>query len=222
LGSLVLAASALFLISLAGAPGASAATQGGEAPLLDLSGEWYVLVHYRDTREGLGEAERFRDFAWSIEQRDAELLWRVYPFVAFGDELEEIRKAHMRAEERWEPDPATLARLREELPVSPRAATRERLVGSREAGFRSPASPAPAANTVTFVRDWSVRFEPRAVRVEIHDALGGSLALEEMRETTLFEIQEKIGPGELRGVYREGTLRGTFLMLRARARRVVD
>jgi hypothetical protein len=195
----------------------------GAPPLLDLSGEWYVIVHYRDGRGPEAEGVHFRDFAWSIEQGERELLVRSYPYVVFDDELEEVRKAYMRAAESWDPDPATLARLRRELTVSPRAATRERLVGSREAGFRSPPSTAGAgANTLTFTRDWSVSFDPGRVRVQIDDALGGSAGLEEMRETALYEIRDRIDPGELRGVYREGALEGTFRMLRSRERRVVD
>lgn len=191
-------------------------------PVLDLSGDWYVLTYYRDLRDEDTLTERFKDFAWSIEQRDDEMRWRVYPYVVFGDALEEVRKAHMRAAERWEPDLGTLAGLRQELRVSPRAAQSERLVGSRAEGFRSLETGASGPNTLTFARDWSVRFEPGVVRVEIQDRLGGHLGFDDMSETTRYEIQEQVGPGELRGAYREGAVQGTFRMLRARARRVVD
>ncbi len=193
-----------------------------EPPLLDLSGEWYVLLHYRDGNSPDPDGVRFRDFGWSIQQGEGEIVFRTYPYVVFEEELEQLRKGYMRAAERWDPDPATMARLREELPVSPRAATSERLLGSRAVGFRSPSSGPGGVNTLTFTRDWRVRFEPGVVRVEIEDALGGHQGFEEMHETTVYEIQERTGPGELRGVYREGKREGTFRMLRARARRLVD
>ena len=189
---------------------------------LDLSGAWYVLIHYRDDRSQDASIARFKDFAWSIRQAPTQLVWESYPFVLFDDDTELLRRHAMTEHLAWEPNKKLRARIRESIQVSPRGMTKKRLRGSFEQGFKSEApSGAGGLNTLTFSRHWNVSFEKPRVRIEIVDSLSGTQGLEGMEESTVFEINERVGSDELRGRWREAHKQGSFRMLRARERRVV-
>ena len=64
---------------------------------LDLTGEWYVLVHYKDARSEDKSITDFKDFGWSIEQSADKLSVEEYPYVLFDEGTEEVRRVAMRA-----------------------------------------------------------------------------------------------------------------------------
>ncbi|MFQ5513885.1 MAG: hypothetical protein ACE5FG_05555 [Myxococcota bacterium] len=213
------------LLLLAG--GSSAAAEVGTKSDLtgvDLSGAWYVLIHYRDDRSTDPSVRKFKDFGWAVEQSEGRIVWRRYPYVVFDDETEEVRRHAMMEHLYWEPDAQRLAELRERLRVSPRAATRKVLLGSVSEGFRSQSAPGPGgANVLTFSRSWELQFEPARIRLTIVDSLSGGGGLEGMEEATVFDIVERVGGGELRGIWREGeNLKGSFRMLRAEKLQLLD
>ena len=188
---------------------------------IDLSGEWYVLLHYSDSRSRDAGLTKFKDFAWSIEQGEAKIAWKTNPYVIFDEGTEVTRRHKMRAHEPWQPEGMVLGLLRDHMDVSSRAETSKRLRGTSEQGFRSlPAIGGGGARTLTFSRDWTVTFAQDRVAIRVVDSLGGSDLLGEMEEATLYEITE-VSPGELHGSYAEGMKSGTLRMIRSKERRVV-
>ena len=202
-----------------------AATEASEAELdfrkLDLSGEWYVLIHYKDQRSEDESITKFKDFAWSIRQTPELLDWESYPYVLFSDELELIRRHAMIEHLPWEPDATVWTQIRETLDVSARAMTKKRLRGSVPEGFKSKPPRAGGLGTLTFSRDWDASFSEAEIRIQVIDSLSGTQGLAGMEEATVFEIREQVAPDELGGRWQEGSRRGTFRMVRARQRRVV-
>ncbi len=188
---------------------------------LDLSGEWYVLIHYKDERSEDKSVIKFKDFAWSIHQTPRRLVWERYPYVLFDEELELVRRHAMNEHLPWEPDERIWKGIREAIEVSSRAMSKKRLEGSVEEGFSSRPPRAGGMGTLTFSRNWEVTFAASSVRIEIVDSLSGSHGLAGLEERPTFEILEPLAPGELRGRWSEGSRRGSFRMLRARKRRVV-
>ncbi len=202
-----------------------AASEANEAEIdfkkLDLSGEWYVLIHYKDQRSEDESITKFKDFAWSIRQTPGLRDWESYPYVLFSDELELIRRHAMIEHLPWEPDETAWKQIRDTLEVSARAMTKKRLRGSVPEGFKSKPPGAGGVGTLTFSRDWDVRFSEAEIRIQVIDSLSGTQGLAGMEEATVFEIREQVAPDELRGRWQEGSRRGTFRMVRARQRRVV-
>jgi hypothetical protein len=202
--------------------GAQDAAPGASLTEADLSGNWYVLVHYKDARSEDKSITKFKDFAWSVEQTANTLTWENYPYVVFSDAVELLRRHAMREHEPWEPDESTWELVKTSLDVSSRAQTRKRLKGSVEKGFKSlPPLGTGGFNTMTFTRNWVVDFKPQAINITIIDSLGSTGALEGMEDSILYEITERVGPGEFRGTYAETNKSGTFRMVRSAERKVV-
>ena len=111
-----------------------AASEANEAELdfkqLDLSGEWYVLIHYKDQRSEHKSITKFKDFAWSIRQTPGLLVWESYPYVLFSDELELIRRHAMLEHLPWEPDETLWQQITGEGIVGELAGTQLQLLGS--------------------------------------------------------------------------------------------
>lgn len=188
---------------------------------LDLSGDWYVLVHYKDDRSQDKSITKFKDFAWSIEQGERKIRWQAFPYVMFGEELEIIRRHAMMEHLPWEPSDSIWKRIRDEIKVSSRAATQKTLRGALDSGFSSAAPSGRAGlGTLTFSRDWTLTFAPDRVTITVTDSLSGSSGLEGMKEATVYEILERVGADELRGSFEEATRHGSFRMVRARGRRM--
>ncbi len=215
---ILLVAPALAL--LATGPQGVAPAQGLQS--LDLSGEWYVLLHYKDSKSADPSITKFKDLSWSIRQDEQQIVWKENPYVIFDEGTEVERRYKMRAHEPWQPEGLVLGLLRKHVDVSERAERSKRLRGSVDEGFRSlPPISTGAANTLSFTRDWKLDFGEDKVRIVIVDSLGGSELLGEMEEATVFEITERGPDDELLGTYSEGTKSGTLRMIRSNERRVV-
>jgi hypothetical protein len=195
---------------------------GDDLSEADLSGAWYVMVRYKDSRSEDKTIEKFKDFAWSIEQTENTLTWEHYPYVVFGEEAEQFRRHAMMNHEHWEPDESQWEMLKTSLPVSSRAMQRKRMKGNLEEGFKSlPPLSTGGFNTMTFTREWHVKHGPEKVQITIIDSLTGTGGLEGMDEAIHYEITERAGDRELRGTYREAAKSGTFRMVKSREHQVV-
>ncbi len=189
---------------------------------LDLSGEWYVLLHYKDDRSEDESIVKFKDFAWSVQQSDKKIVWGAYPYVLFHDALELVRREAMTSHRAWEPSPGVWERIRGRIGVSSRASTKKTLRGSRAHGFESlPPMQGGSASTITFSRDWKVRFAPDRVRIQITDSLSGAVGLGGMEDSIVYEITERVADDELHGSYEESHKQGTLRMVRSEKREVV-
>jgi hypothetical protein len=190
---------------------------------LDLSGEWYVLLHYKDAKSEDKSITKFKDFAWSIRQSPTGLEIDEYPYVLFDEGTEEIRVAAMRGHKAWQPEGLVLDALLQHVDVSTRAMRSKVLVGSVESGMKSDApSETGGGGTMSFVRNWDVTWAPAVVTVRIVDSLsGGSAMLGGMEEASVFEIKERPSAGELRGTWSEGEKAGSLRMIRSKERRVL-
>jgi hypothetical protein len=198
------------------------AENGDDLTRIDLSGDWYVLIHYKDKRSKDKSITKFKDFAWSVKQSEGRIEWKRYPYVLFSEGVEVVRRHAMTEHLPWEPDELTWQSIKKSVGVSSRAMGKKRLVGSVAEGFKSRSSAGGAgANVMTFSRDWDVTFEPARIQIRIIDSLSGGAGLAGMDETTVFEIDHALAPGELRGKWREGTRNGTFRMVRARGLKVL-
>jgi hypothetical protein len=190
---------------------------------LDLNGEWYVLIHYKDASSEDKSITKFKDFAWSIRQQPASLELDEYPYVLFDEGSEEIRRADMRGHKPWQPEGLVLDALREHVDVSTRAMRSKKLDGSTKTGMKSlPPAGSSGGATMNFVRNWDMTWSPTLVRISIVDSLsGGSAILGGMEEASVFEIKERPSADELRGSWSEDDKSGSLRMIRAKERRVL-
>jgi hypothetical protein len=189
---------------------------------LDLTGEWYVLIHYKDSRSEDKSLTNFKDFGWSMHQEPSRLVVEEFPYVLFDEGSEEVRRAAMRGHTPWQPEGRVLDELHEHLDVSSRAARKKQLSGDFAAGMKSEGSGGAKAGTMDFSRNWTVTWAPAKVNIKIVDSLGGGNAmLGEMEEAAVFEITAQPSPGELTGTWSEGEKSGSLRLIRAKERRVV-
>jgi len=212
LNSIAVVAAVLVLVS----PGALRAEEF-DFRTLDLAGAWYVRIDYRDARSEDESVHKFKDWGWQIESTDKGLSVDEFPYVLFDDTVEAVRKQAMREHTGWAPEGRVLERLREGMRVSSRAATRKRLRGSVEEGFRTPsAAGGGGAMTLTFTRDWQLTFREGGLRIEIVDSLSGdSDLLGDTEEKIVFDIDQRVSEDELRGKYKEGPKAGTVTLVRS-------
>jgi len=212
--------SSVLVVAMLCLPGSQVAAE--DLSKLDLSGEWYVLLHYKDDRSADPSIVKFKDFAWSVKQSDKKIVWAVYPYVLFHEDLELVRRESMTSHRAWEPSPGVWGRIRERIGVSSRASTKKTLRGSRADGFESlPPMQGGSAGTITFSRDWKVTFAPESLRIQITDSLSGGGGLGGMEDSIVYEITERVADDELRGSYQEAHKSGSLRMVRSEKREVV-
>jgi hypothetical protein len=200
----------------------SASADAADLSKLDLSGEWYVLIHYKDASSEDKSITKFKDFAWSIRQSPTGLEIDEYPYVIFDEGTEEIRKGAMRGHKPWQPEGIVLDAVREHVDVSTRAMRQKQLSGSTASGMKSSEAAASGGTTMNFSRNWDIAWAPASVTIKIVDSLsGGSAMLGEMEEAAVFTIKEQPSAEELRGTWTEGDRSGSLRMIRAKERRVL-
>lgn len=190
---------------------------------LDLTGEWYVLIHYKDSRSEDKSLTNFKDFGWSIQQEPTKLSVEEFPYVLFDEGTEEVRRSAMRGHTPWQPEGVVLEHLREHVDVSSRAARKKQLAGDFASGMKSGADTAGVkTGNMSFTRNWDVTWSPASVRIKIVDSLGGGGAmLGDMEEASLYEVTGRPSADELTGTWSEGEKSGSLRLIRAKERRVV-
>ncbi len=207
---------ALSLGSLASPAGA------GDLSQVDLSGAWYALIHYKDSKSEDKSLEKFKDFAWLVEQGESKIKVEEFPYVIFDEGSEELRRFAMRAHKPWAPEGPVLSTLRKNVDVSSRAMRKKTLEGSTGDGFKSKAPMATGAMTMSFSRNWSIDFGSGKIRIKIIDSLSaGSDMLGDIEEAIVYEITEQTADGDLVGTYAESTKSGKRRLLRSGERRVI-
>jgi len=203
----------LFALWFAAAPAASA---------VDLTGTWYVLVHYKDDASGKPDALRWEDRIWTFEHRGDELVWKEYPIVVFQDDdgrFERSRTGYSRVVGAWEPNATQRAQIESGLEVNTRGSKEKVLRGSDAAGWKSVGSAQPKnANVITYTETWGLG-NAAGKPVFLRNESLGSAAMESLEGGTRYETQSVAeGGSELAGSFeRDGSRHGTFRMVRAGA-----
>lgn len=187
---------------------------------LDLTGHWYILVHYKDDRSEDKSITKFRDTVWSIKQDDRKVKIVSYPYVFFSEADELVRRNNMMNHIAWIPDDRIWGEIREFVRVSDRGAKVKTLRGSRAKSFESnPQSGGFGLNTLTFSQNWKLSFAPDVIRMEITDSLSGSGGLAAIDETIVYQFIERVAADEFRGKYDDATRHGKLWMVRSKQRR---
>ena len=192
------------------------------ASAADLTGTWYVLVHYKDDASGKPDAMRWEDRIWIFERSGDELTWKEYPIVVFADDegrFERSKRGYSRVIGAWEPNPGQRAQIASGLEVNTRGSKTKSLRGSDAAGWKSVGSAQPvSANVITYVEIWGLR-DAGGKPVFLRNESLGSAAMESLEGGTRYETQSASDDGsELRGSFeRDGARHGTFRMIRAGA-----
>jgi hypothetical protein len=190
------------------------------AESVDLTGTWYVLVHYKDDTSGKPDAMRWEDHVWVFSRSGDKLEWKDYPIVVFQDDegrFERTSRHFSRVIAAWEPNPGQLAQIHAGLEINERGSKKKTLAGSDAAGWKSLASAqAQGANYVTYTETWGVK-DAAGKPVFLRNESLGSSDMGSMEGGTVFKT-ESVSADELRGSFeRDGTRHGTFRMLRAGA-----
>jgi hypothetical protein len=189
---------------------------------LDLSGEWYMLVHYKDGSSEDKSITNWKDYGWSIQQDAKGLTVEEFPYVFFDEGTEEVRRAAMRGHNPWQPEGPILDGLREHLDVASRASRKKSLSGDFASGMKSEAGGAAKSGTMGYTHNWQITWAPASVQIKVTDSLGGgSPMLGDMEEASIYTIQARPSPDELTGTWTEGDKSGTLRMIRSKERRVV-
>ncbi len=187
---------------------------------LDLTGHWYLLVHYKDDRSQDKSITKFKDTVWSILQDNTKIKITSYPYVFFSEADELVRRHNMMNHIAWKPDDRIWGEIRESVRVSDRGAKVKTLKGSRADGFESnPSSGGFGMNTLTFSQNWKIAFAPEEIRIEIIDSLSGSGGLAGMDEAVVYRVTELVSETELRGRYDDATRHGELWMVRSNERK---
>jgi hypothetical protein len=187
------------------------------AQAVDLSGNWYVLVHYKDEVSGKPDAMRWEDRIWIFQKSGESLEWKEYPIVVFDDDegrFERTKGRYSRVVAAWEPSPGQQANIQAGLHINTRGSKTKTLTGSDAAGWKSvPAPQAQAANVVTYSETWAVK-DAASKPVFLRNESLGSGVLEALEGGTIYKT-ESVSDGELRGTFeRDGNRKGTFRMVK--------
>src|SRR5215831_18630230 len=75
--------------------------RAGDLAKLDLTGEWYVLVHYKNAKSEDKSITDWKDLGWSMVQTGDSLTVQEFPYVMFDEGTEEVRRAAMRGHTPW-------------------------------------------------------------------------------------------------------------------------
>jgi len=188
---------------------------------VDLTGTWYVLVHYKDDHSPNPEQERWDDRVWVFEPKGRRLEWTEYPIVVFDDDTGRFERRangqYARILHSWEPSETQLADIRDGLQVNNRGSKSKRLRGSDADGWNSGRSAgAASASVVTYQEVWSIEGLPDRPVFRRQDFLGGGRT-DTMEGLTEYASVE-VGPDEISGTFeRDGSRHGSFRMLRSGA-----
>jgi len=199
-------------------PAANDPAQKG-APL-DVSGTWFVLIHYRDIATANPDATRWADRVWTFEKDGRELAWTEYPIVVFEDTTGrfESRQGNARARTLigWEPTETQLETINGGPRVNKRGAKIKELKGSDKRGWESGGRMAArSAFSVGYREDVSVQ-SLDALPVFKRSDVMGTAATAKQEGMTVYEVTDVLEDGQiLVGRYqRDESQAGVFRMWR--------
>ncbi|MCG8590025.1 MAG: M23 family metallopeptidase [Proteobacteria bacterium] len=193
---------------------------------LDLSGTWYVLVHYQDSATANPDVWRWEDRIWRFEAKGSRLQWTELPIVVFSDDsgrFERVAGRTARVLEAWEPNAAQLAEIRDGLQVNSRGAKRKRLRKNDDGWASQGAMRVQSASVIGYQENWSITGPP-ARPVFARDDLMGSGRTQSMEGRTQYATTEVAEDGNrIAGDYaRDGTRVGRFQLIRAGETKALD
>jgi hypothetical protein len=198
---------------------APASSSAEDLSSIDLTGHWYILIHYKDDRSQDKSITKFKDVVWSIEQGENKIKITSYPYVFFSEADELIRRNNMMNHIAWKPDERIWGEIREYVRTSQRGSKVKTLRPSGDQVFESNADGGGfGMNTLTFTQNWKLTFAQEQIKVEITDSLSGSSGLAGMDETILYELQKRVAEDEFHGKYDEPTKHGKLWMVRSKQR----
>jgi hypothetical protein len=194
---------------------------GRAAPPLDITGTWFVLVHYTDASTANPEATRWLDLVWQFSRKGSRLEWVEYPIVVFEDTSGrfESRDGNPRARvlAAWEPNGAQRETIAAGPRVNPRGVRVKTLRGSDADGWKSVSRSSLSASPLTIGYQQNLRIEgldalPLFSRMDVvgnalHDSgeSGSTYRVEAVRDEGAILV----------GHYtRDGIREGTFRMWR--------
>jgi len=216
--SVPLALAAFAVVVLPGAPARAA---------VDLTGTWFVLIHYTDSATANPDADRWEDKVWKIEKKGSRLQWTEYPIVVFDDGSGRFGRvggnARARLLRKWEPNEGQMREILEGPRVNSRGSKTKTLRGSPKRGYASTSrSRSVSAMTVGYEETWTIE-KPAELPVFVRDdALGAESALatgsdDVVSGRTRYATLEISEDGNLlTGEYaRDDNKRGSFKLIRA-------
>ena len=132
-----------------------------EQPGFDLTGSWYVLIHYRENAGEIPESERWEDRIWIFETQRKRLKWTEYGIVLFENERGRYQSLasgrQIKAEGAWSPDAEQLLEIAAGIEVNGRGARTKNLRGGPEQGYRSSGSMRnDSVSVIGFSETWEV------------------------------------------------------------------
>lgn len=197
-----------------------AASSGTAEEPLDLSGTWFVLIHYTDPESAHPDAQRWKDLVWVFARKGSRLEWSEYSIVIFEDQTGRFESIsgnpRSRVLEAWKPTLSQLEDLEKGPRVNPRGARIKTLSGSDARGWKSSRRRTQtSASVMGYHENLSIKDLDSLPVFERSDAVGNSRASKD-GGTTLYEVSEiKLDGRRMVGRYeRDGRQEGRFEMRR--------
>lgn len=187
------------------------------------TGDWYLLVHYRD-REGVDPGQIFwEDEVWRFVATPGGIRWTRHPHAAFEEGAG--RSIRLPSGERgqslgaWWPNPKQRAEIEAGLSLDPFEMKSKPLDLEAGGGYRSRSRPwGGSASSVAFIAHWSVEQTPEGPVFRKRDTLASGRA-ESAEGEAVFHTQFVAENGNaMRGKFRrDGRFEGEFWLWRSPA-----
>lgn len=187
---------------------------------IDVTGTWFVLIHYSDPESAHPEATRWKDLVWVFARKGTRLEWTEYSIVVFEDptgRFEAIAgNPRSRVLKGWKPTLAQLETLEKGPRVNPRGSRVKTLSGSDARGWRSSGRrPQMSASVMGYHETLSIEELAGLPVFKRSDSVGRGHS-EQAGGTTRYQVTEvRLDGSRLVGLYdRDGRLEGRFEMRR--------
>jgi hypothetical protein len=191
-----------------------------EEVALDLTGAWYVLIHYRDADSRDPNLEEWDERVWVFEQQGDRLRWTEYRIVIFKNDKGRFGALSsgrpVRSEGTWIPEEEQLEQIKTGLSVNARGTRVKSLKGDLDGNYRSAGvMQRDSVSVIGFSETWNVSgltFLPTFRRSDVMES-GRSDALAGNTEYVTKKIDRETSV--LEGEFdRDGVQRGSFKMVR--------
>ena len=196
---------------------------GGPALETEWTGDWYLLVHYRDPQGVDPEQVFWEDEIWRFVPTPGGIRWTRHPHAAF--EEGDGRSIQLPSGERgqslgaWWPNPKQRAEIEAGLSLDPFEMKSKPLERQRGGGYRSRSrTGGGSASSVAFVSEWSIEWTPKGPVFRERDTLASGRA-ESAQGEAIFQTESVADNGHaMRGEFRrDGRFEGQFWLWRSPA-----
>lgn len=207
------------LLLAAGVAVADAEELGGTQTFA-YSGDWYVLIHYRELGPEAPAATQWDDQIWRFSRAGDRLRWTIFPHPEFRDPSGREERApggeRARTPGAWRPSAGQTAEIEKGLAWSARDEWVKRLGPSREGGWTSASRrPSASVSQLAYHELWRIEESAQGPIFSRLAVLGSGRA--ETLEAGTRLIAQAVAPegNKISGQYlREGEREGVFEMLR--------